>query len=147
MTSSDLSALVATFEQVASDIVIAHDGRVVKTLGDEVMFMITDPLQAALTGLALSEAFGHDDGSRAAGPGRSRLRRHPGPRRRHFRAGGESRQPLHRHRPARHRGVRPRAGPNLETRSKARMRPELGPIFISRLRTFRVRGLATWPRM
>ena len=62
MTSNDLSALVATFEQVASDIIIAHDGRVVKTLGDEVMFMINDPLQAAMTGLALSEAFGHDDG-------------------------------------------------------------------------------------
>jgi adenylate cyclase len=62
MTSQDLSQLVATFEGTASDIVIAHDGRVVKTLGDEVMFMVTDPLQAALTGLALSEAFGHDDG-------------------------------------------------------------------------------------
>jgi adenylate cyclase len=62
MTSQDLSELVATFEQVASDIVIAHDGRVVKTLGDEVMFMTADPLQAALTGLALSDAFGQDDG-------------------------------------------------------------------------------------
>jgi adenylate cyclase len=62
MTSQDLSELVATFEQVASDIVIAHDGRVVKTLGDEVMFMTIDPLQAALTGLALADAFGQDDG-------------------------------------------------------------------------------------
>jgi adenylate cyclase len=62
MTSKDLSELVATFEGSASDIVVAHDGRVVKTLGDEVMFMVTDPLQAALIGLALSDAFGQDDG-------------------------------------------------------------------------------------
>jgi adenylate cyclase len=61
MTSADLSDLVATFERVASDIVIAHDGRIVKTLGDEVMFTIVDPVQAAYTGLALSEAFGQDD--------------------------------------------------------------------------------------
>jgi adenylate cyclase len=61
MTSHDLSELVGTFEQVASDIIIAHDGRVVKTLGDEVMFMITDPVQAAITGLALADAFGQDD--------------------------------------------------------------------------------------
>ncbi len=61
MTSLDLSELVATFERVASDIVVAHDGRVVKTLGDEVMFTVVDPLQAAFTGLALAEAFGHDD--------------------------------------------------------------------------------------
>ncbi len=61
MTTEDLSTLVATFEQVASDVVIAHDGRVVKTLGDEVMFTVTDPVQGALTGLALADAFGHDD--------------------------------------------------------------------------------------
>jgi adenylate cyclase len=62
MTSNDLSQLVATFEGTASDIVIAYDGRVVKTLGDEVMFIVTDPLQAALIGLALSDAFGQDGG-------------------------------------------------------------------------------------
>jgi adenylate cyclase len=62
MPTADLSQLVATFERVASDIVVAHDGRVVKTLGDEVMFTIGDPLQAALAGLALSDAFGQDDG-------------------------------------------------------------------------------------
>ncbi len=61
MTSEDLSALVATFEQMASDIVIAHDGRVVKTLGDEVMFVTNDPFQAARTGLELASAFGQDD--------------------------------------------------------------------------------------
>ncbi len=60
MTTDDLSALLSTFEGVASDIVVSHDGRVVKTLGDEVMFMITDPLAMAETGLELAEAFGND---------------------------------------------------------------------------------------
>jgi adenylate cyclase len=61
MTTEDLSELVATFEEVASDIVVSHDGRVVKTLGDEVMFSLSDPLAAAETGLALAEAFGHGE--------------------------------------------------------------------------------------
>ena len=60
MTTGDLSELVSTFEQVASDIVVRHDGRVVKTLGDEVMFVITDPMAMAETGLELAEAFGGD---------------------------------------------------------------------------------------
>ena len=63
MTSADLSHLVATFEQVASDIVISHDGRVVKTLGDEVMFTTVDPLAAAEAGLALADAFSADGSS------------------------------------------------------------------------------------
>ena len=60
MTTDELTELVATFEEVASDIVVRHDGRVVKTLGDEVMFMLTDPVAMAETGLELAEAFGND---------------------------------------------------------------------------------------
>jgi adenylate cyclase len=60
MATDDLSELLGAFEGVASDIVVSHDGRVVKTLGDEVMFVITDPLAMAETGLALAEAFGND---------------------------------------------------------------------------------------
>jgi adenylate cyclase len=60
MTTDDLSDLVGTFEQVASDIVVSYDGRVVKTLGDEVMFSTPDALAGAEIGLALAEAFGHD---------------------------------------------------------------------------------------
>lgn len=60
MTTEDLSELVTTFEEIASDIIVSHDGRVVKTLGDEVMFTITDPVAMAETGLALAEAFGSD---------------------------------------------------------------------------------------
>ena len=33
MTTDDLSELVDAFEEIASDIVVGHDGRVVKTLG------------------------------------------------------------------------------------------------------------------
>ena len=57
MTSEHLSELVAAFEQIAYDIVIRGGGRVVKTLGDEVMFTVFDPVQAARIGLALSAAF------------------------------------------------------------------------------------------
>ncbi len=60
MTIDDLSALVATFEEITSDIVVRHGGRIVKTLGDEVMFVITDPSAMAETGLELAEAFGND---------------------------------------------------------------------------------------
>jgi adenylate cyclase len=58
MATEDLSELLSTFEEVASDIVVSHGGRVVKTLGDEVMFTITDPMAMAEAGLALAEAFG-----------------------------------------------------------------------------------------
>lgn len=61
MTTDDLSELVGTFEQVASDIVVSHDGRVVKTLGDEIMFLTPDPYAGAQIGLDLAGAFGHDD--------------------------------------------------------------------------------------
>lgn len=57
MTSEHLSELVAAFEQTASDIVIRSGGRVVKTLGDEVMFTTIDPVRAARIGLALAAAF------------------------------------------------------------------------------------------
>jgi adenylate cyclase len=60
MATDDLSELLSTFEEVSSDIVVSHHGRVVKTLGDEVMFTITDPMQMAETGLELAEAFGTD---------------------------------------------------------------------------------------
>jgi adenylate cyclase len=61
MSSADLTALVTTFEQVTSDVVISHDGRIVKTLGDEAMFTTNDAVQAARIGLALTEAFAATD--------------------------------------------------------------------------------------
>jgi adenylate cyclase len=60
MTTNDLSELVATFEEIASDLIVSRGGRVVKTLGDEVMFSNPDPVAMAETGLELADAFGSD---------------------------------------------------------------------------------------
>jgi len=61
MAGPDLADLVETFESTASDIVARSGGRVVKTLGDEVMFAADDPETGAEIGLALSEAFRIDE--------------------------------------------------------------------------------------
>ena len=55
-----LASLVEQFETVASDAVVAHGGRVVKMIGDEVMFAAA-PAAAIEIGLTLADAFGGDD--------------------------------------------------------------------------------------
>jgi adenylate cyclase len=56
----DLAEVVERFETTAYDVVSVHGGRVVKMIGDEVMFEVADPAAAALIGLELADAF-HDD--------------------------------------------------------------------------------------
>jgi adenylate cyclase len=51
----ELAAIVEQFEQLAFDVVTAHGGRVVKMIGDEVMFTVDSPVAAAEIGLALAE--------------------------------------------------------------------------------------------
>src|SRR3954452_20279362 len=58
---SELAALVERFESVASDAIAAHAGRVVKTVGDEVMFTADDARVAADLALELSERVEADD--------------------------------------------------------------------------------------
>jgi adenylate cyclase len=55
---SGLAALVESFESRASDIIAEAGGRVVKTLGDEVMFVADDPGAGADIGVRLSEEVG-----------------------------------------------------------------------------------------
>src|SRR6195952_1434651 len=57
MSSHDLSKLVETFESSASDIVVQQGGRVIKTLGDEVMFAVDHVATAARIGLDLAHTF------------------------------------------------------------------------------------------
>jgi adenylate cyclase len=58
----ELAGLVETFEAVTSDIVAAEHGRLVKTLGDEVLFVSDKPEQAGEIGLQLLERLGaHPD--------------------------------------------------------------------------------------
>jgi adenylate cyclase len=55
---SGLAALVESFESQASDIIAEAGGRVVKTVGDEVMFVADDPGAGADIGVRLSEEVG-----------------------------------------------------------------------------------------
>jgi adenylate cyclase len=57
----DLGALVSRFEELAYDTVAEHEGRVVKTIGDEVMFVAADPASAALIALRLTEGSAVDE--------------------------------------------------------------------------------------
>lgn len=56
----DLDALVARFEALAHDTVTSLRGRLVKLIGDEVMFVVVDPDDGCRIAEALLEAFGSD---------------------------------------------------------------------------------------
>ena len=55
VTDAELAAVVDRFEALAFDVVTARDGRVVKMIGDEVMFTVAAPPAAAEIALALAE--------------------------------------------------------------------------------------------
>ena len=57
MSQDELGQLISSFESTAFDIVVQGGGRVVKTLGDSVMFVSESPHMAATIGLTLAEAF------------------------------------------------------------------------------------------
>ncbi len=57
----ELARVVDRFEAIAYDTVVLLGGRVVKMIGDEVMFVVDDVRAAAEIALALSEAYGKDD--------------------------------------------------------------------------------------
>ncbi len=52
----ELAEVVDRFERLAYDVVVAGGGRVVKMIGDEVMFLVDDPVSAAEIALGLAEA-------------------------------------------------------------------------------------------
>lgn len=56
----ELGILVQRFEGLASDVVTAGNGRVIKTVGDEVLFTADDPGSGAVIALSLSEAMAVD---------------------------------------------------------------------------------------
>jgi adenylate cyclase len=57
----DLAALVERFEQVGADVLAAAGARLLKTLGDEVLFVADRPGAAAQAALDLVEAFRTDE--------------------------------------------------------------------------------------
>jgi adenylate cyclase len=56
----ELAGTVDRFEAIAYEHIPEHGGRVVKTIGDEVMFAADDRAQAAEIALALADAYQHD---------------------------------------------------------------------------------------
>jgi adenylate cyclase len=57
----ELSRLVGRFDALAYDTVAEHGGRVVKTIGDEVMFVTSEPVTAACIALRLTERSSVDE--------------------------------------------------------------------------------------
>jgi adenylate cyclase len=56
-----LSQALSGFDSTASEVVVGHGGRVVKLIGDEVMFIADDPATATDIALALVDAFASHD--------------------------------------------------------------------------------------
>lgn len=61
MTERQLATLVQRFERLATDVVTTHGGRVIKTVGDEILFVHTDPAAAAAIAVDLVTAMAEDE--------------------------------------------------------------------------------------
>ncbi|MGN6332588.1 MAG: adenylate/guanylate cyclase domain-containing protein [Motilibacteraceae bacterium] len=62
LSERELAALVRRFEELANDVVAAGHGRVVKTVGDEVLFVADQAPDAARIALALAAAMAAEPG-------------------------------------------------------------------------------------
>ena len=61
LSDQELAAVVRRFEEISHDIVTSARGRVVKMIGDEVMFVVDSVADAARIGLDLADAYADDD--------------------------------------------------------------------------------------
>ncbi|MBI2703939.1 MAG: hypothetical protein HYX32_01415 [Actinobacteria bacterium] len=61
LPEKELAAVVSRFETIAYDVVANHSGRVVKMIGDEVMFLADHPRDAALIAMQLAEQYREDE--------------------------------------------------------------------------------------
>lgn len=57
----DLAEMVEWFERVTTELVLDHGGQVIKTIGDEVLYTVDEPLAAARLALALVERHDTDE--------------------------------------------------------------------------------------
>ncbi len=55
LSRSEVGRLIDSFEERALEITSAHDGRIIKTIGDEVLFVADKPEDIACIGLELTE--------------------------------------------------------------------------------------------
>lgn len=61
LNDRELAAVVERFEKLAYDVIPAQGGRVVKMIGDEVLFVADDIPTGARIALAIAEAYRHDE--------------------------------------------------------------------------------------
>ncbi len=61
LSNAELAKVVGRFEEVSFDVVTQHGGRVVKMIGDEVMFVSDDPVEACEIGLSLAKIYEEDE--------------------------------------------------------------------------------------
>jgi adenylate cyclase len=61
LSDEELAAVVRRFEEISHDIVTAAGGRVVKMIGDEVMYVVDGVAEAARIGLDLADAYADDE--------------------------------------------------------------------------------------
>ena len=103
LTQPELAAVVRRFDELSHDIVTGLGGRVVKTIGDEVMFVVDDVVDAARIAADLGRGIRR---RRAAlrRPGGAGRRSRPDPRGRLLRPSGQPRPPDRQHRQPRRRG-------------------------------------------
>jgi adenylate cyclase len=67
LTVDELAAFVIAFESRANDVITSRGGRVVKHIGDEVMFVVTDAATGCDIALSLIEEFGDETGGAPRG--------------------------------------------------------------------------------
>lgn len=60
LTTQELGAVVSRFEELSSDTVARHGGRIVKMIGDEVMYVAEDPEAAVEVGVVLKEEYSRE---------------------------------------------------------------------------------------
>ena len=53
---AEVGAILSSFEEASSSVVTRHGGRVVKLIGDEILFAVDDPAKAARIGWAITQA-------------------------------------------------------------------------------------------
>lgn len=61
LTQREIGELVDRFEHAALQIVSGHEGRIIKTIGDEILFVVDDPAAAARIALELTECHLEDE--------------------------------------------------------------------------------------
>lgn len=61
LSERELAVVVQRFESLCTGVITAHRGRVIKTVGDEVLYVAKDPADGARIALDLVDAIRHDD--------------------------------------------------------------------------------------